>query len=160
LLVLRHAKSSWKHAGLVDHDRPLNKRGKRDAPRMGRLVHERQLVPAVILSSTAVRARSTAMAIADACGNTAELRLLRELYLADPEDCAAVLSTLGERYDSAMLVGHNPGLEDLVEALTGVHETLPTAALALIALPIDGWSELALNARARLDQVWRPKQID
>jgi phosphohistidine phosphatase len=159
LLILRHAKSSWKQPELLDHDRPLNKRGKKDAPRMGRLIRQLQLVPDLILSSTAVRARSTALAVAEACENSAELRLLRDLYLAEPDDCAQVLATLDERYRSVMVVGHNPGLEDLVEALTGLHEILPTAALARVALPIDGWSELRLDGNARLEQLWRPKEL-
>jgi phosphohistidine phosphatase len=159
LLILRHAKSSWKQPELPDHDRPLNKRGKKDAPRMGRLIHQLQLVPDLILSSTAVRARSTALAVAEACKNSAELRLLRDLYLAEPDDYAQVLATLDERYRSVMIVGHNPGLEDLVEALTGLHEILPTAALARVALPIDGWSEMSLDGSARLEQLWRPKEL-
>jgi phosphohistidine phosphatase len=158
-LVLRHAKSSWKRPELHDHDRPLNKRGKKDAPRMGRLIRKLQLVPDLILSSTAVRARSTALAVAETCENAAELRLLRELYLAEPEEYAHALATLDERYRSVMVVGHNPGLEDLVEALTGVHEILPTAALACVELPIDGWSGLRLDASARLEQLWRPKEL-
>jgi phosphohistidine phosphatase len=160
LLVLRHAKSSWKRPSLADHDRPLNKRGKRDAPRMGRLIRDQHLVPELILSSSAVRARNTALAVGDVCEHAAELRVLRELYLAEPEDYVLVLQHLGDEIGSAMVVGHNPGMEELVEALSGEHHVMPTAALAWIDLPVEGWSGLRLDGSGRLRQVWRPKELD
>jgi phosphohistidine phosphatase len=160
LLLLRHAKSSWKHPELADHDRPLNKRGKRDAPRMGRLVRDEDLVPELILSSSALRARETALAVAAACDHACELRVLRELYLAEPEDHALLLQSLPDAVDSAMLVGHNPGMEELVEALGGEHETMPTAALAWIDLPIDRWPELRLDGSGRLRALWLPRKLD
>ena len=159
LLVLRHAKSSWKRSELSDHDRPLNRRGKRDAPRMGRLIRDSDLVPDLILSSSAVRARNTALAIAEACGHACEVRVLRELYLAEPEDYALLLEKLPDSRSSAMVVGHNPGLEELVEALSGEHQVLPTAALAWIDLPIERWSELALDGSSRLRQAWLPREL-
>jgi phosphohistidine phosphatase len=160
LLVLRHAKSSWKHPELADHDRPLNKRGKRDAPRIGRLVRDENLVPELILSSSAVRARDTALAVAAACDHACELRVLHDLYLGDPEDHARLLQSLPDAIGSAMLVGHNPGMEELVETLGGAHEAMPTAALAWIDLPIDRWSELRLDGSGRLRELWLPKKLD
>lgn len=159
LLVLRHAKSSWKQPELTDHDRPLNKRGKQDAPRMGRLIRDEDLVPELILSSSAVRARNTALAVAEVCGHACELRVLRELYLAEPDDYALFLEKLPDARSSAMVVGHNPGLEELIEALSGEHQVLPTAALAWIDLPIERWGELALNGSSRLRQLWLPREL-
>ena len=159
LLVLRHAKSSWKHPELTDHDRPLNKRGKRDAPRMGRLIRDEDLVPELILSSSAVRARNTALAVAEACDHACELRVLRELYLAESDDYALFLEKLPDVRSSAMVVGHNPGLEELTEALSGEHQVLPTAALAWIDLPIEHWNELALDGSSRLRQLWLPREL-
>lgn len=159
LLVLRHAKSSWKNPDLADHDRPLNKRGKRDAPRMGQLVRDQRLVPDLILSSTALRARTTALMVAEAVEHGCEVRLLRDLYLADPSDYLRELATLPDRYGSVMVVGHNPGLEDLVETLTGTHEVLPTAALVWIELPIDRWEQIDTMPFARLRSSWRPKEL-
>ena len=159
LLVLRHAKSSWKHRGLTDHDRPLNKRGKRDAPGMGRWILEQRLTPELILSSTAVRARETALAVSEASESGGEVRLLRELYLAGPESYRAALAALPEELSSVMVVGHNPGLEELVEGLTGARETMPTAALALIELPIELWGLVELDGGGNLAHLWRPKEL-
>jgi phosphohistidine phosphatase len=75
VLILRHAKSSWKHPELADHDRPLNRRGKRDTPLMGRLLKKEDLVPEIIISSTATRARSTAEAVAKSSGYKGEIIL-------------------------------------------------------------------------------------
>ena len=82
LLILRHAKSSWKHPELTDHDRPLNKRGKRDAPRMGEILRSEHLIPEAIISSTAARAHATAEAVAKASGYKGKIALNRSLYAA------------------------------------------------------------------------------
>jgi phosphohistidine phosphatase len=159
LFVLRHAKSSWDHPELDDHDRPLNKRGKRDAPRMGRLLAEENLLPDRIVSSTATRARATAEKVAEACGYGRPIVLTRELYLATPGGCLALLAQIPDEDDSAMLVGHNPGMEELIELLTGRAERMPTAALARIALPIDTWGSLTRDMGGDLLALWRPKQL-
>jgi phosphohistidine phosphatase len=85
VLLLRHAKSCWKHSELADHDRPLNKRGKRDAPLMGRLLKKEDLVPEIITNSTAIRAHATAKAVAKASGYKGEIILNKSLYAAGPE---------------------------------------------------------------------------
>ena len=159
LLVLRHAKSSWNDPTVDDHDRPLNGRGTRDAPRMGQLVHELGLAPDVIISSDAVRARVTAAAVADALGVADEIRLERRLYLATPSDIIAVLRSVPVSAATAMIVGHNPGLEQLAERLTGEANELPTAALAQISLPIERWRDLKLSTRGKLLGLWRPKEL-
>ncbi len=159
LLVLRHAKSSWKRGDLADHDRPLNKRGKRDAPRMGELLAEEDLVPERIFSSTAKRARDTAMAVAEASGFDGRPQLSRQLYGADPDTCLQLLRQLGGQADPVMIVGHNPGLTELVEHLTDAEEHLPTAALAVIDLPIDAWSELDEEVEGRLRALYRPREL-
>jgi phosphohistidine phosphatase len=160
LLVLRHAKSDWGDEGVADHERPLNRRGKRDAPHVGRLVRDQQLIPDLIVSSTAVRARKTAMKVAKACGYRHGIELREELYEATPEDCRAVLRSLDGNAARVMLVGHNPGLEELVAALTGDTRPLPTAALVHIMLPIEAWSEFRSGTRGELKNFWRPKEID
>lgn len=159
LLVLRHAKSSWKDNNLADHDRPLNKRGKRDAPRMGALLVKQDLVPDVIISSTAKRAATTAKAVAMSCDYGGEIQYTRRLYGAWPDDYIELLNELDSDDSQVMVVGHNPGIEDLVEELSGEWIRMPTAALAQIDLDIKHWSELSLNVNGRLVNIWRPKEF-
>ena len=159
LLVLRHAKSSWNDPALDDHERPLNKRGQRDAPRMGELVRQYGLMPDVVLSSDAVRARLTAEAVAVAARYAGEILLDPHLYMADPADIRSLLPTVRANADTVMIVGHNPGLEKLVEQLTGERQDLPTAALAQISLPIDQWRQLTPSTRGTLVGLWRPEEL-
>jgi len=159
LLVLRHAKSSWNDPALDDYERPLNDRGLRDAPRMGELVREYGLIPDVVLSSDAVRARLTAEAVADVAGYAGEILLDPRLYLAGPTDILSLLPSVRENAETVMIVGHNPGLEQLVEQLTRKRHDLPTAALAQIDLPIEQWRDLTLSTRGTLMGLWRPKEL-
>ena len=160
LLVLRHAKSSRDDRTLDDHERPLNERGQRDAPRMGALLREYGLVPDLILSSDALRARQTAEAAAKAAHYAGEVRLDPRLYGASPADIVRVLRTVDETNASTvMIVGHNPGLEELVARLTLERQDLPTAALAQIALPVDQWRDLTVSRRGSLVGLWRPKEL-
>ena len=159
LLVLRHAKSSWDDPALDDHERPLNERGQRDAPRMGQLVREYGLLPDVVVSSDAVRARLTAEAVAKAARYPGEILLDPRLYMAGPADILSLLPTVPGNAETVMIVGHNPGLEKLVEQLTGERQDLPTAALAQIGLPIDQWCDLKLSTRGTLVGLWRPEEL-
>ncbi len=159
LLILRHAKSSWK-SNRGDHDRPLNDRGKRDAPRVGKLLKQSGLAPDRILSSTAKRARKTAAKVAKKCQYEGVLELKGSLYLGAPEDYIQVLREVEDVADCVMVVGHNPGLEQLLSLLTGEVQSLPTAALAQVALEVDTWQELRLSRRGELIHVWRPKELD
>jgi phosphohistidine phosphatase len=160
LLLLRHAKSSWSDESLADHDRPLNERGKRDAPRMGRLLKARQLVPDIVVCSTAKRARKTAKRVLEASGYDVGLELREELYHAPPSVYLETLQELEDQHQCAMLVGHNPGMEDLLALVVGRFETLPTAALAQVSLPIDRWGDLAADTPGSLIHLWRPKELE
>lgn len=159
LLVLRHAKSSWKDLSLRDFDRPLNKRGKMDAPRMGKLLAEQDLVPDLIITSAAVRARLTAEAVAETSGYDEEIFETSELYMAMPEDYIAVLNHVQDSNTLVMVVGHNPGIEDLIEDLTGEWYRMPTAALAHIQLDIDSWQSLDAESEGELVNNWYPKEL-
>jgi phosphohistidine phosphatase len=159
LLVLRHAKSSWNDPALDDHERPLNKRGQRDAPRMGELVREYGLIPDVVISSDAVRARRTAEAVAEAARYAGEILLDPHLYMARPADILSLLPTVRENAETVMIVGHNPGLEELIEQLTGERQDLPTAALAQIGLSIEQWRDLKRSTRGTLVGFWRPREL-
>jgi phosphohistidine phosphatase len=159
LSILRHAKSSWSDSSLPDHDRPLNKRGLRDAPRMGELIREQGLVPDAILSSTALRARETVLAVAAATGFPDEVCFVRRLYGAGPDDYLEVLTALSDDFEHAMVVGHNPGLEELVTRVVGEPHTLPTAALAVVELPIESWKGLDSLPQGSLRALWRPREL-
>jgi phosphohistidine phosphatase len=158
LLLLRHAKSSWSEPGTPDFDRPLNDRGKRDAPRAGEVLRDRRLPPDLILSSSAKRARKTATKALEASGFDSELELVQEFYLATPDAYLAKLKTLPDEIHRVLVVGHNPGLEELLELLTGQQLHLPTAALAHLKLPIDSWSAMQPDLPCELDWFWTPKE--
>ena len=160
LLVMRHAKSSWKDMSLDDHDRPLNTRGRRDAPRMGEVLLDHELVPDAIVTSTARRARDTADAVARAVSFDGPLARTERLYHAGPREMCDVLGELPDASSTVMLVGHNPGLEDLVESFTGAFQIMPTAAVAVIELPVDEWRDVDATTAGRLVRVWRPKELD
>jgi phosphohistidine phosphatase len=157
LLLLRHAKSGHDDPALADHDRPLAPRGKRDAPRVGEHLLAAGLVPDEILSSTARRARKTAEKVAQACGFASQVRLLPALYLAPPSVYLEALRDLTGDPARVMLVGHNPGLEELLAQISGEEHPFPTAALAQLELDIGRWSELTGRGRGKLVELWLPR---
>ena len=159
LLILRHAKSSWKHDDLADHDRPLKKRGEQAAALMGELIRRHDLTPQRIISSTAKRALKTAELVAEACHYEGRIIATRALYGAEPDDFVEVLRTLSDADERVMIVGHNPDLEMLLESLTGAMESLPTAALAQVALPIDAWQALEEDTSGQLVRLWTPSTL-
>ena len=159
LLVLRHAKSSWDEPGADDHARPLNSRGERDAPRMGRLLRNERLTPDLIVSSDAARARQTAEAVAEASAFDGTILLEPRLYHAGPAEIVDVVRETDEDAGTILIVGHNPGFEELLARLTGRREDVPTAALARITLPIDRWQDLTTATRGKLAGLWRPKEL-
>lgn len=160
LLLLRHAKSSWKQPELADHDRPLNKRGKRTAPLMGALLQDEDLIPDLILCSSAVRTYTTALLVAKACSYMGKIKQTRNLYLAEPQDYVEVFCQVADKHARVLVVGHNPGLEALTEALTGEAMAMPTAALAHIELSLKRWRDLGTNTECKLVNVWRPKKLE
>jgi len=159
LLILRHAKSSWKYEKLPDHERPLNRRGVADAPRMGQVLLEAGLTPDRIVSSTAVRAQSTARLVGEASGHEDGVELREGLYLSGPKAYLEALRQLPAEIDRAMIVGHNPDVEELVHLLTGRDEPMPTAALAHVELSINGWNELDEHVPGKLANLWRPRDL-
>lgn len=157
LLILRHAKSSWANSSISDWQRPLNERGVRDAPCAGAWLRDHSLIPDVIVTSDAIRARSTAEAVADAAGYHRDVVIDPSLYHAKPEDVVTVLNGIPDEADTVLVVGHNPGLEDLVQQLTGEHHGLPTTALVCVTMPIDNWSELDRATVASVVDTWQPR---
>jgi len=158
LLLLRHAKSSWDDPALRDFERPLNERGLRAAPLMGRFISKRKLRPDLVLSSPAERARQTAGLVLEAARLTAPVRFDERIYEATAARLVEVVSQIEESVETALLVGHNPGMEELIGLLTGETRRMPTAALARLALDTDKWAKLREGA-ARLEELTKPKEL-
>ncbi len=159
LFLLRHAKSSWKQPELHDHDRPLTKRGKKDAPKVGLYIKENGLLPDLILSSTARRAQETARAVAEESGFSKPIDLHQDLYLSDPACYLDILHCLPDEANRVLVVGHNPDLEQLLTMLTDITTHLSTAALAQIDLHITGWQELNEATDGKLVNIWSPREV-
>lgn len=157
LFIMRHAKSSWDHPSLADFDRPLNDRGLRTAPFMGELMANRNIRPDLIISSPAKRATQTAMLIKESAGINSPLNYDERIYEASPLNLRTVLSEISDNIASALLVGHNPGMEGIIRYLTGEIQPMPTAALASITLNVDRWA--MINDRCgKLEFIIRPKE--
>ena len=162
LSILRHAKSSWKDLGVADHERPLNKRCRHDAPLMGKLLRDQNITPDLIISSTAIRAASTAKLVAKACKYKGEIIFDKSVYNIEPIDALNLLSRCSDRYYSILLVGHNPTVEEIIELLTGSPEIImSTCALAHLTIAIDKWTDINKKqvAKAKLVHLWSPKEL-
>lgn len=138
---MRHAKSDWANHNLSDHDRPLNERGRRTAPMMGKLFLANKLNPAVVLASTAVRVRETIGLMLAEWPFKPEVFFEQSLYLASVETLGSHLRGLHDDWSDAMMVGHNPGLADFVSRLAGRHLEMPTAAVAVFTSTEGAWSD-------------------
>lgn len=143
LFILRHAKSSWENAALADFERPLNPRGLEAAAFMGNLIRENQIQPDVILSSPAKRAKQTALLIKETAKLEKEIRYEEKIYEASPLILLKIISKIENENETALLVGHNPGLEGLIKLLTGENQAMPTAGFAKINLQIEDWNDAA-----------------
>lgn len=156
LLLLRHAKSSWDDPTQDDHERPLNKRGTREAPRIGQYLAANELQPDVVLCSDAVRARGTLSLVLAAMDGTApSISFEPRLYLAEPAAILEVVGRIAPTAKRCLVVGHNPGLHALALGLIGDGEPkairelakkFPTAGLAVIDLHVDSWHKLSGGA--------------
>lgn len=153
---MRHAKSSWEDPGLSDFDRPLNNRGRIAGPFMGRLMAEQSILPEYIVCSPAKRAVETAALVRESSAVKAEITLDERIYEASPQALRQVVSEMPEGCHSVLLVGHNPGMEGFIRFLTGELQSMPTAALGVIDLDIEGWGELSQSC-GRLIRIIRPK---
>lgn len=157
LLLMRHAKSSWKQKDLPDIERPLNSRGEKDAPAMGRLLRKKEMVPDIILSSPAVRARLTAEAVGKKSHYEKEILVIDKLYMAEAPEIFSALNDLPDDIQKCLLIGHNPGLEYTLQLLTGKIQSLSTSTIVNISLPIEVWAELNGDTQGEVVKVWRPK---
>lgn len=144
LTLLRHAKSSWQDASLQDRERPLNERGEHDAPMMGRRLLARGARPTLILTSPAVRARHTARLIACELNYPREfIQREDELYLATPDGIIAVLARQDDQLRDIIVCGHNPGMTELANHLTGAGiDNVPTCGVVIIDFELPRWANL------------------
>lgn len=142
LTLVRHAKSSWKDINLSDRKRPLNHRGERDAPVMGKRIAENGIRPSLIISSPATRAWTTAKIIATEIAYPIEfLQREDELYLASLNDILDVIAAQDNGFNHLMVVGHNPGLTDMANFLSpGLTHNLPTAGIVSVQIDQEHWN--------------------
>lgn len=144
---------------MSDHERPLNKRGRGAAPRVGQLLVDVGMVPDLILCSTAQRARETVALMISASECTeSPISYLDELYLAPPSTYYNMLGAHAGDANTVMVIGHNPGLENLVDQLTGQPASMPTAALARIE--VQNWQELAAQPTGQLVGHWLVRDLE
>lgn len=159
LLLMRHAKSSWKERPLTEKDRPLSKRGIKNATQMGSVFLENELIPQLVLSSSVKRARQTAEVVLTACNYRGEVIFLDKLFLAESKVIVDALRLLPDAVERVLVVGHNPGMESMLQILTRQIIPLPTAAVAHISLNTDTWKSLGYEHFAELVQLWEPKGL-
>ncbi|APH74686.1 histidine phosphatase [Aquibium oceanicum] len=155
LLLLRHAKSAWGDPGLADFDRPLANRGKKAAPMVGRLLDERGWLPDFAIVSPAKRTRQTWKCVAGELAAIPPVRFAEDLYEATAETILSAVKETPPEVGRLLVVGHNPGLEDMAAMLAGetsdaqalarMREKFPTSALARITVE-GGWPELAAGS--------------
>lgn len=160
LLILRHAKTQ-SDAPAGDHARELTERGHRNAAAMGVYIHNLTRPPDAIITSDATRALQTAEVVAAAGNIAAPLTVEPQIYAADLDTLLAVVRRIPDAVNSAMIVGHNPGFEELAEALAGTHDEgirLPTSGLALLEFDVERWDAVR-EGTGRLREVATPRTI-
>jgi len=149
LFLIRHAKSSWDDTALPDKDRPLNDRGKRDAPKMGKRLAKRDVKPDLILSSPAKRALTTAEIIAKKLDyKVKDIVVDERLYAVGADDLLDVVRQLGDKLGRVMLVGHNPELTELAHRLSSKITDMPTCAVAEFTFDAKSWSNVGKDKPA------------
>jgi phosphohistidine phosphatase len=160
LYLLRHAKSSWKDATLRDFDRPLKGRGRHAAEQIGQVLAQEKLSSALVISSPAVRARETTELVLESAGLKLKPQFEERIYEADVRTLLAVVQAIPDSSATAILVGHNPGFENLLSYLTGDHRHMPTCALAKIEFDAASWSEVSQEETGRLEMFVTPKELE
>jgi phosphohistidine phosphatase len=163
VLLLRHAKSSWDEPGLDDFDRPLAKRGMKDAPRMGAFVKKSGLVPDLIISSTAKRAKQTSRLFSESAGiENRDIQWEEDFYFGSAFDYLEAVQRSSGDLETIMLVGHNPKIEEAVSLLCSDQRSypvrMPTAALVCVEHPAMKWSQLK-EGTARIKWMVIPKLL-
>ena len=161
IILVRHAKSSWAEAGLSDFDRPLNERGKRDAPEMARRIAGRGLSVDFLVSSPAKRARKTASIFAETLSiDPSRLQLVQELYLANERDFIRAIESIDDQYKTVIIFSHNPGITEFANSLTSVRvDDMPTCAAYALTSDSPSWKEFMKSEKSFLFFDY-PKLVD
>lgn len=143
LFLTRHAKSSWKNPDLSDIDRPLNRRGKKNAPLMGTVLKEKEILPDLMLTSPAKRAKKTALFIAEAIGySKQDIKVEENIYEASPAELMDIIHQFKDKYDSVMMFGHNPSFTTLNNYLSNNYiDNIPTCGISAIQFDTN-WSNI------------------
>jgi phosphohistidine phosphatase len=165
IFLLRHGKSSWSDSTIADTDRPLAPRGERAAKRIAKYLRRKKIRPALVLCSPSLRTRQTLEAIQPSLGKKCTVELVPELYGASEQELLERLRALPEGLGSVLLIGHNPGLQDLALALASqgaelehLREKFPTGALATLVVERDSWAALSPGDAELVDYVV-PRQL-
>jgi phosphohistidine phosphatase len=168
LILLRHAKSSWKDPALADHERPLNSRGRADAPVMGKALARRGLVPDLALCSTARRTRDTLALVLPELKTEPQIVYEDRIYHASPAQLLAVVQSAPSTASQLLLVGHNPELQLFALDLVGsgpkhlrdrIEAKLPTAAVVVARFAAGGWKDVAVNS-GKLEFFLTPRDVE
>ncbi len=160
LYLVRHAKSSWKDESLSDRERPLNKRGKRDAPFIGKYLRQKGEVAEVLISSPAKRTLSTAKLIAGELGlNKNDIVIANELYMAGISEFIKTIQHLIDLHKSVMIFGHNPGITEFANFVSNAGiDNIPTAGTVRIDFNINAWKEIE-NKKGKMNFFIFPKMF-
>lgn len=165
VILLRHGKSSWSESTLADIDRPLAPRGERAARKLAKYIRRKRIRPALVLCSPALRTRQTLEAVQASLGKRSVVEIVPQLYAASKQELLERLQALPERVSSVMLIGHNPGLQDLALGLASrgaylpqLEEKFPTGALATLVVRSESWSALRPGEAELVDYVV-PRQL-
>lgn len=165
LILMRHAKSDWANPSLSDHDRPLNRRGDRDAPRMAEWLLSEGLVPDVILCSSALRTQQTAELMmqvwsnSDVVDSKPELITNEDLYLSSPATIAEIVKDNSSDGSPVMVLAHNPGISTLASLLTERGIGLPTAGVVVLNTEIPSWDRFSMKSILIPEHVMFPKML-
>ncbi len=161
LLMMRHAKSSWDSGVVSDHQRPLNKRGKRDSPAMAKWLIDQSCVPDLVVSSDAKRTQETIermLPVFEESEHRFSVRFEESLYHAPANEWEDVLTELPPAVESVLFLGHNPGAEEFVSKYSGEYHSMPTAAIAVFEFKVESWSDCS-RSNAAFHDVWRPREV-
>jgi phosphohistidine phosphatase len=159
LLLMRHAKSDWANENLSDHDRPLNKRGRRDSPRIAQWIAEQDLRPDRVLCSSSCRTRETVSLLHETWKTESDTRFMESLYLGSPETIFRTIANEGDDAARLLVVAHNPGMSQLATAMARQPIEMPTAAVAVFRIDAESWDAFGSDTTLQLTHLIRPKSL-